>query len=481
MKYLRKELDMRKYIVLILVLFILNGVFSQSTSKVVPFKDKKRDYFYYMTSFPVNNNNILTFFAFKDVISLKLYDSNLKEIANKEIERQSKGDYNLDFYISKKYFFIHEKVKKENVYKIVTLDDKLTTKSFAKFGNPNFYVDADEENCYYSNSKGFEKYNFETKESLSFEIPDGKVTEYATFPDNHMLVTKITKGSKNNSTHWITVYDKNTTKEIQSFNRYSNDKYKYSTYFKNVVDYIYVVGNYKENPDKTEMFSEEYHSDKPSYTGVYINKIGGEQQFEKFYKYSDFKNLSNQIIQDKREKHLKVYRFCLEDIEELPNETVIIATISKDAFENAHDILDDTYNSAYTGQELNYVLVFGIDKKGGLLWDKVISLDWKNQPKPTLNTFFKSNNFPSVVNCDKNGEKLECHYAFKQNINYFEIFNDNISNTKTTPFELKENHKQDLVEFQYEESIYWYENFYFNHDNLGFDDGYILDKIQFHK
>jgi hypothetical protein len=205
--------------------------------------------------------------------------------------------------------------------------------------------------------------------------------------------------------------------------------------------------------------------------------MNAKNPIDKYYNYSQFKNLNKQILLDKREKDLAKFRFVLEDIIFTDNEKIIVATIDKDAYEDVYDALDNAYKTTHSGQELNYVLVFGINNAGDILWDQVITLDWKNHDKYEVGYSCPVNNSPKTVNIKKEGDVIKCHYSFGDNIYYFEVIKGEITNKKEILYTLKTEHTTKLLEFQYENSFYWYDNFYFNQDGIG--EVLLLDKTEF--
>ena len=70
------------------------------------------------------------------------------------------------------------------------------------------------------------------------------------------------------------------------------------------------------------------------------------------------------------------------------------------------------------------------------------------------------------LDVEKIGDKIKCHYSFKEGINYFELKDGQIVNTKKTLYIDKPSHTK-VVEYQYKQSIYWYDNFYFNYEGRG--------------
>jgi len=160
------------------------------------------------------------------------------------------------------------------------------------------------------------------------------------------------------------------------------------------------------------------------------------------------------MITDKRTKNLKKYRFCLEDIVFLKDEKIIFATIDKDSY------LSNGGSKSHDGQELNYILIFAINDAGVILWDQVISLNWKSHPKPDQNSFCKVSEFQKTINIKSVGDLIECDYLFDDKINYFEVEGGEIVNKKETKLKNKESSSYGL-NFQYEKAFFWYGNFLF--------------------
>ncbi|MBI2279733.1 MAG: hypothetical protein HYU68_03460 [Bacteroidetes bacterium] len=476
---------MKKYIITLIVSVLTISSFAQTVNKKYPYKDKRRDYFYYKISYPVNNKEILSIFTFKDVITLRLYDAQLNQIAEKNIARQSKGDYSTDYYLSNKYLFIIEEIKKEKVTTRVSLDENFKSMNFAGAKKPYFYVDISNNNYYYGASKGntyFNRVNFNTKNTVDYStnLNEGEkvsVTEFSSFKTSELMAVSRTKEVNKKQGHEVALHD-TTGKELTAFSRLENNIFKSTVGFSNIDDVIYTVGNYKEAPKNDEIRDTEDHSSKPKYTGIYLKNMNAKNPIEKYYKFSDFKNFNNQMEIDKRVNEIDKYRFRLENIVSNKNEMIVIGTIDKDAFTDSYDILDKRYETVYNGQELTYILIFGINNTGDILWDQVITLDWKDHPKHEQTSSCIVNNFPKTVTVKKEANKIECHYSFGKNIFYFEIENGQLINRKKTPY-ISRSGETGLVEFQFKSSIYWYDNFYFNEDGVG--ESLLLDKIEFDK
>jgi len=482
---------MKKHLMLLVSCLILVGSFAQTINKVIPYKDKKRDFFYYKGSFPVNKQEVLSIFTFKDVITLKLYNNQLEEIGSRNIERQSKGNYSTSYYLSNKHLFIEEGLKKKDLFSIVTLNKGLSTKELNTEKLPD-HVNMLGTDYYYGVSKEdifFKKVAIRTREIVEFKTEKAaskSISDFISFADNELIAIKSHEYINKQHVYSVSLYN-NSGKEISSFPRLENNTLKTSIGFASNKDEIYVLGNYKINPNKKSL--ERINSDqkKPDHDGIFIKTMNSRKNIDKYLKYSEFKHLNEQMVKDKKTNLLPKFRFHLEDISFSENNTIVFGTIyrqlyrydtSRDASSSLLSTLAEG-ETEYMGDELNYIIIFGINDVGEILWDRVISLDWKNHPQPEISNSFVGYHSPNFLNIQRKDNAIQCHYSFKGNINYFEIVDNQITNKKGTPYQLKPTKKRELAEDQYNKSFYWYNNFYFNEDGIG--KVLLLDKTVFEK
>ena len=486
---------MKKYLVALIVNTITITSFAQIIHKEYPYKDKKdRDHYYYCTSYPVGDKKILSIFAFKEMISLKLFDNELNLIGEKKMERETQGPYDANFYLTKNNLFVIEK----EVVRQVFLDENLKSKTismptlpkprsgsnFPESKKPQFHIDNQEQNYYYGVDEEnvyFKGVNFETKKSKKFttnlkEKEKVTVSEFATFNNNNMVAVTRIKKTKEGKLFEIALHDE-LGKELSVINRLENGFLKETVNYANIDNEVYVVGNYKEKTSVNEAYfivaSINNNNNKPKFEGIYVHSMNSDKALNKYYKYSDFNKLISQMaIDEKKPNDIENYRFQLQNVISNNNEKIVIGTLDKDNYE--YYTGSQGNSKLHMGQELTYILIFGINNEGDLLWNQVISLDWIGHPKYKVtgsSHIVQVDNFDQkFVAVEKKDNKIKCHYSFKDNISSFEIDNGQIVNMKQTHIELKPSHDN--------KSVYWYDNFYFNHNGLN---GLEFDKIEFNR
>jgi len=472
---------MKRILSLLIISIITISSFAQTINKEFPHKDKKKGFAYYIGSYPVLDEKILTIYTFPDFITLRLYDKQLNEIIHKDIKRKSGGLYSTDYYLSKKFLIVTEEVGKNNFISKISLDNDFSIEKL----NHNIIqysklcIDTDEANYYYTTSTSniyFKKVNINSKNTVDYKIDlsageKARIYEFKTFPKSGLIAVNRSKSIKKKSHYQVALHNE-TGEELSSFERFENNIFKASVFFANNNEEVYVFGNYKEMPKKEEISYYQNKFKKPNFTGIYLKSLNTKNPIEKYYNYSEFKNFNKQLIADKMIKKIGKLRFRLEDMAFVGNERIIFSTIEQDSYERTDQ------GKKWDGREINYILIFAINDAGEITWDQVITLEWEEHPRYAGTSFCQESNFPKTVNVEKIGDKIKCHYSFKEGINYFELKDGQIVNTKKTLYIDKPSHTK-VVEYQYKQSIYWYDNFYFNYD--GRAEAYLLDKVEFNK
>jgi len=474
---------MKKYIVALIVSVLTISSFAQTINKIFPYKDKKRDYFFYEGSFPVNKNQILSIFDFDKTYELHLYDKDLNQIAVKEITKKVEGRYNTMMYLTNNFLFLKQVVNKKDFIIQVTLNKEL---SFEKFELKNgsfstLHFNSAETSYYYELSDGkgsFNKVDYKSKETLEYKIKLSEeekvnIKKFNLFDNNNYVAILRKRSIKNNKHYEIAIHDAEGG-EVSKLDRLENNILKSTVFFESNKDEIYCLGNYKEMPKNDEISLYDEHAKNPAYSGIYIKSLNTNKLLEQYYKYADFTNFNKQMIADKKIKDLPKFMFNSEGVVFTKNEKIVFGTIEQNTYER-----NDKGGKDYDGPQLDYLLIFGINDLGAIIWDQAISLDWDDHTKNRQeDVSCKLNDFPKTLNISQEGDVIKCHYLFRDKINYFEIKEGQLINKRETNLVKKENNSSE-IRYQYKKSFFWYDNFYFNQDGVG--ESLLLDKIEFDK
>jgi hypothetical protein len=355
---------------------------------------------------------------------------------------------------------------------------------FPESKRPQFHVDAKEQNYYYGVNEDdvyFKSVSFESKKSKKYKATLNEkekvtVSDFATFKNSDVVAVTRVRKAKGEKLFEIALHDA-IGKEIEVINRLENGYLKETVNYANHNDEVYVLGNYKEKQSVNEAYFiiNEIRHKKPKYEGVYMHTLNSDKIIDKYYKYSDFDKLISQMeIDEIKQNDLLKYRFELQEVITNTKEKIVIGTLNEDLFKFMVSS-GGGGNDVYIGKELTYILIFGVNENGDLLWHQVIPLNWLGHERYEVTSAFhliQVDNFHQrFVTVEKNGDKIKCHYSFKDNMTSFEIDNGQIVNKKQTPFDIGNIIKDN-------NSVYWYDNFYFNHNPF---DGLELDKLEFNK
>lgn len=459
-------------------LFSSNGI-AQNVSKDIADKNKF-DYFYLRERFVRKNKTVLSIYNLtkKDELRLDLLDEDLDEIKSIIIPK-SKNANRFEFKVEGNFIYIindFNKPRKNPGIEInrIALDGDYETKNYLLAETSTIIPDISNEFCFYKKKESGElvKFNFETSEKITIDLSNGSnqdvsFSEIISFENTPgRIISKLINSKEFELDKYsIALYD-DQDEENASFNRLENNNYKAEVFYANIEGQIITSGNFVKDPTIDDVFSgrsAKAATKRKEFDGIYIRSLNAETPIEKYYDYSAFPNLFEALNSDKREaKLIDRLTYVMEDIIKVNGEYVAIGTINEMEYARTSDT--GPLGTEFKGTSLKYILIYGFNDKGEITWDKIISPDW-DFTRGKYDRTFDLAEAGELITINKIDNTITCHFSLIDKIHYFEISNKNITNYTKTEYEfatgsnrLKDEDAKDLD--QYEESFYWYDNFY---------------------
>jgi hypothetical protein len=477
---------MKKYLIILIISILNINSYGQSLRKKINFIEEKSHSIKLVR--PISGERIVCVIESDNYFRVYLYDKEFNELGMNEIPKQEKK-YLYKVRLKDDFLYISNAVSGYNglSLKTISLDtdfktnDKIIEEDMSV---GDYHISSSREKIFYSVSgKNFYQLNNNSNKVVWIDPKLEKkekmfVNEFQTFKENNILAIVRNKSKGMTREREIILYDENRT-ELLLISKLENNKYKSNVYFTANDSDIYCLGNYEENPNEKKV---AYGTNPLNNTGIYIKNTSKNKSYEKFYKYSDFKNFSIKIDADKETKKLTKFNVELEKIAFLKNENIAFCTIYKDIESLEYSQRYGELRSDDVGIERKYILIFGFNNSGELLWDKVIPLNKNLLVSNDKDDMFEDN-FLTVKEVENS---LKCHYSFNDKINYFELNNGQIINKKETSYVEVPNVKYEIG-YQYKDSNHWYDNYYiswckFDKDDSKKSDNWVcFDKIEFNK
>lgn len=463
---------MKKHLIILIISVLTLNCYGQNLRKDINFVEKNINLIKLIR--PISDNRIVCVTEGETYIRVRLYDKEFNEIGTKEIQK-NKEVYLYHFRLKDNYLYISNAVKAYDGLALTTIHLDPEFKTTERLIEPSiwvgdYHVNPSGKYIYYSVSENFNLLNTETKKvsqikpNLEKKEKALAASKFQSFKGNNKLVVFRSKKKGMKVKREVAVYDEKGN-ELLFFPKLENGKNKINVYAAANNEDIYFIGNYKDNPSSKEIYAGETPSKKPNHTGIFIKSTSKEKAYEKFYQFSDFKEL------DKNVKDYAKFNIGLEKISFLQNENVAFCTIYEDIMSKEYSQRYGQVQLMHIGKKIKYILIFAFNNDGNVLWDKVIPLNDNILKYNKKVAVMFDDNFLTVDEVDNT---LQCHYSYNDGINYFEINNDQIVNQKKVNYTEVPQIKGEIG-YKYKHSSYWYDNYYFSWNII------YIDKIEFNK
>lgn len=454
---------MKKYLILILSVVYVQIGFSQNLSKKIDLSLSGKEKESIELVFPHESKTIIVVrtYDYKKMI-IEVYDNNFKLLKSKEeqtIESFKK------YYITSNHLYIKSRKLPDNNYEITRINiDDLTVNTYSLKGNydVNNQFDLALHEKTYGTSTLLKVFDFNKDNLLQIELNKEnkdilEIVKSTIIDENKLFIIRSRgKNYKKVYDYEYAIYDFKGEEKL-SGSIIDGENFLKSYQIEKITDGFLLIGNYIINPTKKEKDSYIEKDKNVNYDGIYVKKIGGTnpQNINKFFKYVDFKNFNKKLIENKDINNLSKLSFSLDNIVEQGENKIVAGTVYK----NIWGV--EGQNKVYIGREIEYVLVFVIDGKGELLWDKAFHIDSK---KVQYNKWvFETLDLDYPITLQLNGDKIVLHFPFNEAINYYVLEEGKIITEKEIKFEKIDDAKgyDNLVE-QYRSAKYWYDGYYFS-------------------
>jgi hypothetical protein len=463
----------KKFLLIILGVFSLLG-YSQNLSKHIPTSKECKGTTFLQGAYNLPNKRILLVFNLKEYIKIELYDEEFNQLDKRDI-LDIKNSWGCTYVVQKNSLYITHKEKKQEGFTLikVDLDNKIDIKKYLISNGKEYSIIISESNdmCYYKTDEYMSSLNFETKQKtkLKIKLEDKEevfIETVTTFPENKNVAFYRTRTKKIGKPVIELVVHDSLGEEIFVCNQFVKDKYLVTNNFVTIDGDIYMGGNYSNKELINNIFI------KPTYDGVFLKKINSKENFDKFYEFSDFPALSSLISTKKKDvKDQDHFGFSLENIISLKNEKMVIGKFYKYEYGFDHDQQRNELSYKLLGVRLKYILVFGINDLGEILWHDAVEIKDLDIYIPKYQDLYKQIIGLNMLNIEKENDVIKCHFYYNPHIiNYFEIKSNKVVNKQ---------------EFEYAESIrrhtkYWYDDYYFHYEYKSKPiEGIKLNRIKF--